>query len=258
MRVGSNIRANGNGQNIVGSNARVVGDDNVVTGSNARVTGNRNTVTGSNARITGNNNRGTGSNAVINGNDNVWTGSNCRVASGTGNVINKPEATQFIVNRFGGGQVITTNGTSIGIGDGIFTIGNVGDNGSVSVSSVGGGAIAVGSKRTKGTLKKRQRKEDELLETLAEVTTKRHKEIKFVEGPPESDLEHDIESQKDCCCICLSNKALCIVLPCRHVCLCVSCARILCFEGDDAAPKERGRVKCPKCRAIAKKVVRVH
>jgi len=238
MRVGSNILANGNGQNIVGSNARVVGDDNVVTGSNARVTGDRNTVTGSNARITGNNNKGTGSNAVINGNDNVWTGSNCRVESGTGNVINEPKVNQVIVNRFGGGRVITTNGTSIGIGDGIFTFG---DNGSVSVSSVGGGAIAVGGGRSK---KKREKK--------------RHKEIKFVEGPPESDLEHDFESQKDCCCICLSNKALCIVLPCRHVCLCVSCARILCFEGDDAAPKERGRVKCPKCRAIAKKVVRVH
>ena len=243
MRVGSNISSHGDGQNIVGSNARVVGDDNVVTGSNARVTGNRNTVTGSNARITGNNNRGTGSNAVINGNDNVWTGANCRVESGTGNVINEPKVNQVIVNRFGGGRVIASNGTSIGIGDGIFTIGNVGDNGTVSVSSVGtGGAIAIGRTRASNV----------------ETKKKRRKEIKFVEGPPETDLEHDVESQEDCCCICLSNKAICIVLSCRHVCLCVSCARILCFEGDDAAPKERGRVKCPKCRAVAKKVVRVH
>jgi hypothetical protein len=95
------------------------------------------------------------------------------------------------------------------------------------------------------------------------VTKKRErtKEIKFVEGPTESELIHDIvlpdEETEGQCVVCLSKKAVCIVHPCRHACCCVECSRTLCLgtKGDEL--KERGKVKCPLCKKDAKSILRV-
>lgn len=52
------------------------------------------------------------------------------------------------------------------------------------------------------------------------------------------------------CSICVTNKKCCMIDSCRHVCLCMKCARKLFFEGN---------VKCPICRKeMEEKIVRVY
>ena len=80
-------------------------------------------------------------------------------------------------------------------------------------------------------------------------------EPQYVEGPAEAELSHDVEG--DGCVVCLSNRPICIVWPCRHACLCVKCARTLCF-GQNGDPQEVGTVKCPKCRGATEKILRIH
>lgn len=63
-------------------------------------------------------------------------------------------------------------------------------------------------------------------------------EVRYVEGPTEAELVHDVEGED--CVVCLSNRPICIV----------KCARSLC----GANPQ----VKCPKCRSAAEKILRIH
>jgi len=197
-------------------------------GSNQRVRGSGQTIVGSNASIIGNNNTITGSNAKVTGHGNTITGSNATV---TGN-NNKGVGSNATITgnnntwqgnnciEYGSGNVIT-RGQSVRL---------------TTVNTFGGGSgvIAMGP-------------------------SGKRKDIKYVEGPLSKETEHDEEASDDeSCCICLTNKPICIVLPCTHVCMCVGCARTLCFEGENDAPKERGTVSCPKCRDTVKKIKRVH
>jgi hypothetical protein len=222
--VGSGSRVRGNRNNVTGSGANVEGDDNNVTGSGAHVKGNNNRIKGFNASVIGDNNTGMGDNAVISGNNNKWVGRNVTIKpGGVGNVVtelNGNEDNGVSVMNFGGMTMTFSNG-------GMFM-----DNSKTKK----------GKKKTKKD--KRQREEEE--------------EPKFVQGPPPSDLEHDKPANNDNeCLVCLERAKACICWPCRHVCLCVQCARTLCF-GEDDAPKKVGQVTCPECRKACEYVLRTY
>lgn len=91
------------------------------------------------------------------------------------------------------------------------------------------------------------------------IKEKKLKEPKFVEGPMKQEEEHDVQDEDESkkCVICLENKSICITSPCRHLCTCVKCARILCFGVNGEELNKRGKVKCPTCRKDIKSLLRV-
>jgi hypothetical protein len=79
-------------------------------------------------------------------------------------------------------------------------------------------------------------------------------EIQEIYGIDSSDLESKraratmADTNKECS-VCLSEKIDTIILPCRHMCLCVNCAKEL-------ATKRAGK-KCPICRENSEGFVRL-
>ena len=69
---------------------------------------------------------------------------------------------------------------------------------------------------------------------------------------PEGEDEEIQEGAKDggMCCICMINKSNCIVLDCKHICLCISCSRSLLIDPTGALKKDP---KCPNCRKDVEK-----
>lgn len=63
--------------------------------------------------------------------------------------------------------------------------------------------------------------------------------LKDVFGP-NSDSVQEKKEEEEPCTICYVNRVNTMVTPCRHMCLCYSCAKIL---------KDRSR-KCPICRVV--------
>jgi hypothetical protein len=231
--------------------------DAIINGNNCDVIGNRNVINGSNCDVVGDDNTVNGANANVVGNRNKINGRNSDVVSGGG----------------GGGGMIFNNfsGVKIGGRTGIVQQ-NVGANGSVTTVTFGsGGMVTITTKNVSsgrssqinigtvgegggGKKKKREKEED-------------RDEIQFVEGPTNSELVHDKElndNESGGCVVCLTNAANCIVWPCRHACVCVKCARMLCFfhvNDDPTEPetlREIGKVSCPTCRGKAEKILRIH
>ena len=56
------------------------------------------------------------------------------------------------------------------------------------------------------------------------------------------------------CCVCIENKKDVLLKPCKHVCVCVECARAL--EADNL-DKSAARPQCPQCRAPIEHAERV-
>ncbi len=71
---------------------------------------------------------------------------------------------------------------------------------------------------------------------------------------PESETKHDQIGEKhhrddELCVICAENLAKCVILPCRHKCVCVKCSRTLCFtDHHQQVVKNIDDVNCPSCR----------
>jgi len=87
-------------------------------------------------------------------------------------------------------------------------------------------------------------------------------EFKFVEGPPEYELDNDVEAKDDdppenVCIICYGNRRICVTVPCDHMGVCIKCARTLCFGLDDR-PREVGEVKCPLCNESVTQIKRIY
>jgi hypothetical protein len=230
MWVGSNLTGRQDQANVVGSNATVYGNHCTVTGSNANVYGHNNVVTGSNANVVGNNNKVTGSSAHAKGDNNTVSGTNA-TAKGSGNVVRKGSSTTHRGLVIQGGSVMN-----------FFN-----DDGCTIVHQVSGderGVIVNDTPKKKKKTKKEKKKKKE----------------KFVEGPPPTDTEQDKETEQDVevCVVCMSNRRNCITGPCRHLCVCVTCARTLCFGADGNGLAKRGDVKCPMCRKDVKSILRVH
>jgi hypothetical protein len=77
------------------------------------------------------------------------------------------------------------------------------------------------------------------------------KAVKRVVVPTaEEAVKHDMDAAEDAedgatCMNCLVKRPNCIVMPCRHMCLCCGCARLLGKNGDAT----RGTVKCISCQS---------
>lgn len=71
--------------------------------------------------------------------------------------------------------------------------------------------------------------------------------VKSVATPQPGDPGEDFSSGNTECVICLSDAKTVIVFPCRHLCMCNSCAEILPAQGN----------KCPICRQLASLLIRM-
>lgn len=206
-----------------------------ISGMNCTVRGHHNTVSGMNAKVFGDDNIVSGMNATVKGNRNTVSGMNAKVY-GEGNVVT--------------GMGSKSNGTKVKSKVPRFnisgaTIGHVGSCATVNMFGNGGGMEII----MEDGVPVINHFGDQGIRTVSVP------EPQYVEGPTEAELAHDLEG--DGCVVCLSNRPICIVWPCRHACLCAKCARTLCF-GQNGDPQEVGTVKCPKCRGAAEKILRIH
>jgi hypothetical protein len=81
------------------------------------------------------------------------------------------------------------------------------------------------------------------------------KKTRRVKCPKESESQDAVAADDaPSCVVCLENQPNCAVLSCMHKCLCCRCAHDMTSNGT----KERGQVKCPLCKADAKKIKRVY
>ncbi|KAJ3185087.1 hypothetical protein HDU87_002653 [Geranomyces variabilis] len=60
------------------------------------------------------------------------------------------------------------------------------------------------------------------------------------------------------CTICLSARRCVLVLPCRHLCLCRSCAEAVRTQGRTGAAAVSGVPRCPICRAVVQSLLHIH
>ena len=67
-----------------------------------------------------------------------------------------------------------------------------------------------------------------------------------------------IASQKECA-VCMSENKDTIVLPCRHLCLCNTCANLLRMQDrvDETSPTLQAPPKCPICRQVFHSLISV-
>jgi hypothetical protein len=271
MRASSIVRTNNSV--ISGMNQHVVGDYNIVSGMGCTVEGNHNKVSGMNARVKGNHNKVSGMCAVVDGDDNIVSGMNAN-ARGKNNMVtgmhstnngelSKTKGGNMVFNN-ASGSTVTTFGRNGGIvvqnvGDRDVkyslsgaTIGCVGDNATVYMNgdnigileddSSGPTTINVNSSGVTVKKNKSKKKKAKRASTSPEIV--------FVEGPNPNDAKDDTPTdvENESCIVCLTNKRNCIVLPCKHMTLCVSCAVTLCSGVNKDEIKKVGEVHCPSCR----------
>jgi len=72
--------------------------------------------------------------------------------------------------------------------------------------------------------------------------------------PNDEEFQHDVDAQENEseCVICLTNKPVCMIDPCMHMVLCITCSIRL------AKKKNQGDVKCPICNKYIKKIKRAY
>lgn len=81
---------------------------------------------------------------------------------------------------------------------------------------------------------------------------------RFVEHPnPKTDLAHDkaTDKREKACCICLTNKSICVAMPCSHKSYCVHCALTVTFPNEQEM--EMGSVTCAVCRNVVTGIKRI-
>lgn len=223
--VGPFLTIRQDGAHVHGFKPTVEGNGCTITGASATVHGNRCKVTGSDATVYGNDCVVTGTNSRAFGNNNIVTGANAYVSGD--------------YNRVSG-----ENAKAIGKG-------NIVDVKQPVVDTTV-------RKRSRSSTRDRRVVKKSI--SAPKKKKKKKKEDKFIEGPTPAEAEHDKEETgaEGACVVCLTNRAICITAPCRHLCVCVKCARTLVFGEDGEDIKKRGTVKCPMCREDIKSVLRVH
>lgn len=147
-------------------------------------------------------------------------------------------------HRLGNNMTISCNGQTV--------IGNnnkiTGDNNSIIGNNntvVGKNNKFVGNNNTEKTV----------------IAVNNEEPIEFVEGPIPSDLKFDKEQTNEngpTCIVCMENIPNCVVMPCRHFCLCVKCTRTILFGIDGSSLTKVGECNCPKCRQSVKSIERLH
>jgi len=244
--IGSYLTIRQDNASVIGSNCKVYGSNCSVSGSNCKVWGHSNKVSGSNCKVYGNDNIISGSNCQAEGNNNRLKGTNCK-ASGNNNSVDNTSNNDIINGRgnFGSNNsVYVANGVAIGN----ISVTNYDDDdnsiGIVNQGVVNGNMVS----NTKYYAKN----------LITPIKEKKDKKEKFVEGPTPTELNNDKETDEGACVICLSNRSICITDPCRHLCVCVKCARELCFGPTGDKLNKRGDVKCPNCRNEVKSILRVY
>jgi Zinc finger, C3HC4 type (RING finger) len=74
-----------------------------------------------------------------------------------------------------------------------------------------------------------------------------YQEASLTVMPFKDSLDEQAESDRDACIVCLSNRKRCVVMPCRHLCLCMECSHRLPHQ----------LKKCPVCAKSAEQIVLV-
>lgn len=192
----------------------IYGDHNVIRGPDLVIYGDYNDVEGPYVEIRGHHNTGSGNGAILYGNDNVWHGTNV-VDRGKRNTL-LPFKPKHVTR-----SVCPQDGTTM-----------------ITYESVDGALVI-----------KKQRKRK----------TKTTTDQEYVVGPTTGqcvdDVEYDEENEKGTrCAVCLSNVVNTIALPCKHMCVCCTCARALCYGGAKNELYKVGAVKCPECREAVQSI----
>ncbi len=183
-----------NNSTISGMNKCVKGNNNTVSGMNCKVHGNNNVVSGMSAYVKGNNNTVSGMGACVDGDNNTVSGMNSS-ANGKNNIVNGMGSTN-------NGKAVVRDRSQDNYSSFVFSDGNA------SIIQ-GDGITTINGVRVNGEKKNKKKKEEE---------------VSFVEGPSPSEEKDDItlpDETDDGCVVCLTNKKICIVLPCKHLSLCV-------------------------------------
>ncbi len=63
------------------------------------------------------------------------------------------------------------------------------------------------------------------------------------------------DSMNKYCSICLDNQIAVIIIPCRHMCLCLTCAML--YNEKDANNKNKMKPECPVCRGLIKSFINI-
>lgn len=201
---------------INANNVVIYGNDNKITGPNIIVHGHNNEVDSPYAEIRGNNNMGSGMGATLYGKGNVWFGSSVKDRGIRNTLIPfRPVRVTHSVSEQSNLPITTYYGA----------------NGEVFI--------------------KRKKKRD----TQTAVKKRKHDaDQEYVVGPTKQQADEDRQYDEDRednpekrCGICLDNVSNTITMPCKHVCMCCTCARSLCFGPQNELFKV-GAVKCPECR----------
>ena len=217
-------------------NAHVIGNGNIVSGMGCSVEGNNNTVSGMNAYVKGNNNIVSGMGATVDGDNNTVTGMNAR-ARGKNNTVTGMGATN-------NGEKVKTSGSVIRMGN--MTFNNMEGSVVQGLNFSGGSITCVGDNGATVIMNG----DDMVIEKKKKNKKKSRKSFEFVEGPSPTDIKDDTPTDNDqeSCIVCMTNKRNCIVLPCKHLTLCVTCAVTLCSGTKKDELKKIGEVLCPSCR----------
>lgn len=200
---------------INANNVEVRGDGNKITGPNIVVHGHNNEVDSAYSEIHGNNNMGSGMGATLYGRGNVWFGTSVKDKGRNNKLL--PFRPTRVVN-------------------------SVSEQHNLPITTYYGanGEMFIKRKKKQDPQKKRKRPGDD--------------DQEYVTGPTKQQADEDKQYDEDKednpekrCGICLDNICNTITMPCKHVCLCCTCARQLCFGPQNELFKV-GAVKCPECR----------
>jgi hypothetical protein len=218
-----------NNSTISGMNKCVKGNNNTVSGMNCKVHGNNNVVSGMSAYVEGNNNTVSGMGAFVHGDNNTVSGMNSS-ANGKNNIVNGMGSTN-------NGKAVVRDRAQDNYSSFVFSDGNVSVIQGDGITTVNGVRMVFNNNGEDKKKKKNKKKKE--------------KELSFVEGPSPSEEKDDVTLPNDTddgCVVCLTNKKNCIVLPCKHLSLCVKCSLDHCSGQNRDELKKINEVKCPVCR----------
>jgi C3HC4-type zinc finger (RING finger) protein len=246
---------------VYGNGCNVNGDYNIVYGDGCRINGDYNTVHGNDCRINGDYNTVHGNECKIKGDNNVIHGDDCNVMGdhntgpGSTSHTHYPNNVRTAPIRSITNSGIINRGIAIaGMSASVITYHS--SDGRHTVTQVSG-TPSIGQVRNiyqsydgsrmmtqvSGAPQIEHVDRDPQIEQM-------HPDLpEYIKRLSEADLKSDsVATSSDTeCVICLNNKAIVLISPCKHLCLCVECSRQLTM--DDAGNAHRKQsIKCPKCR----------
>lgn len=210
-----------NFQTIHGDDIRVIGSSNRITGNRVEIDGDFNTLNGSATTVHGASNK-------VNGNADFVKGDFNAIRGNAGSVF---------------GNSNTVKGNS----------GNV--NGDFNSICGNAGYVNGSSNRVKGTAGGVNGDFNSVAVLFSDATellrlASPPEELKPIKPPVPAAIDDEPSAQpgEPVCCICLDRAINTRNIGCPHSCLCVTCARELANTAD--------ALKCPKCRAVLKRIER--